>query len=1019
METVLILVVVSFPILALAGLVVAIAALIRLKTLRLRVDEIDGRAAAHPIAQRLRDLQSRVAALEQRPSESGPPVEPVSVASGPEPESAPSAAPAQPAFRSDERPPAAPAAVGPRPSVPPPVAVPKQDEAAPAAAAPPPSEPPRPARTRPTRASIDWERWIGVRGAAAAGGVVLALASLLFFQYSIEHGLISPTMRVVFGVIVGIACLVGSQWLVKRDQEAVANALAGAGVVVLYGATWAAENLYGLIGGLPAGVLMVLITVVCVTLAVRREARFIAALGLLGGFATPLLVTTGIDSPAALFGYILLLDLGVLWLARARGWPLLSLLSLIGTALHQALWILADLDAERAGLGLVILAVFGVVFLLSTGLDREPSLLSRATRAGGVAIPFAFALHFAAGTGLAENPVPLGVLLLILSAGACWLESRETRGAAATAAGASLGIMTLWFVEHRLSTGLAWQAVAMCTALAAVFTAAAEIASRRSDERRLGLAALVSSLGMVTLLALASVEGQVVRPWPWVAGWVVLGGFLVLHSRWPGRAWVQIAAGLAPALGLFLAAERHGGASDGLETWAWLGLMVAVAVVFQVVAGLTGDDSSRSWAERTAAATALALMPAVAALMSVQRAEGVLGLAAIPVLGLLAALAATRLRSGGWLLAVTAATAFWHSVVFSDTLRELEAASATGLAFWLLAAAAVAFTVWPAVTAGAFRGSRAGWWGAALAGPFWFVALKAAFVDRFGDGAVGVLPVALGAVAFATVLWVKPRLEDEPGTLRTALVWYLAVALSMVSVAIPLQLENEWVTIGWALNGLAILALWLRFDHPGLKAFGLALLGAATLRLIANPEVLRYHVRAATPVLGWLSYTYLVPAAALVLSHRILRPREVERLRPWEERFYPGNRPFGAAACGLAAVAVVFAWINLAIADVFATGANLELTFRRLPARDAATSVAWAVYALILLAIGVRSKSSSLRWLSLGVIMLTLGKVFLHDLGELEDLYRVGSLVGLALSLIIVSLIYQSFVFRTGSREGG
>jgi uncharacterized membrane protein len=58
-----------------------------------------------------------------------------------------------------------------------------------------------------------------------------------------------------------------------------------------------------------------------------------------------------------------------------------------------------------------------------------------------------------------------------------------------------------------------------------------------------------------------------------------------------------------------------------------------------------------------------------------------------------------------------------------------------------------------------------------------------------------------------------------------------------------------------------------------------------------------------------------------------------------------------------------------------------------------------------------------LRWLSLGLLVLTLGKVFLHDLGELKDLYRVGSLVGLALSLIVVSLIYQRFVFRSDPVE--
>jgi uncharacterized membrane protein len=792
---------------------------------------------------------------------------------------------------------------------------------------------------------------------------------LLFFQYSIEHGLISPTMRVVLGAIVGICCVVGSEWLVRRGQAAAASALAGAGVVILYGATWAAQNLYSLIGTLPAFVLMILITVVCVALAVSRDAPFIAVLGLLGGFATPILVASDVDSPAALFGYILLLDLGLLWLARARGWSLLAILSLAGTALHQAIWIFGSMDEERAGLGLAVLAVFGLVFLFSGSGDREPSRLWRATRAGGVAIPFAFGLHFAGTTQLAENPWPLGVLLLILSAGACWLARRQTQDVAVAAAGASLGIMALWFLTHRVSPSLAWQAMALCVTLAALFTVAAEISRRHTSAGHLGFAALGSSLGFLALLVLATTESQVVKPWPWVAGWTILGGLLVLHSRWPGRAWVQLAAGLGPAIGFFLAVETHGRNATGLESWAWLGLIVPVALVFQILAVLTKDEERRTWAERTAAATAIALMVAAAAVSSADRSASAASIATLLILGLLAILSATRARSGRWYVAATAATAFWQTVVYFDVHQHSAASSASGPILGLLVLSAVWFTVWPALVTAAFRESRYAWWAAALAGPLWFAALKSAFIDSFGDGAIGLLPVALAAVAFATALWSRPRLAGHADTRRTALVWYLAVALSFVSVAIPLQLEKEWITIGWALNGLAILALWVRLDHPGLKYFGLALLGAATFRLVANPAVLSYHVRAGTLVWNWLAYTYLVPALALVLSHRILKAREVDRLADWEEELYPATR-------------------------------------------DVTTSVAWAVYALILLAIGVRTRSSSMRWLSLGLLVITLGKVFLHDLGELEDLYRVGSLVGLAVSLIIVSLIYQRFVFR-------
>ena len=245
MQMLLVLLVISIPILGLAGLIVALAAAAQASRLRKRIDELEYRQPIgpnHPISRTIQVLQERVAALEKHPPEAAEPApertEP-KVARPPVPPQPPVEAPPvalDPPVRIGDRPPE------PGPSDAPPSALPPA--ATGAAAAEPLPVAPRPA----PRPRIEWERWIGVRGAAAAGGIVLALAALLFFQYSIEHGLISPTMRVVLGVIVGICCLVGSEWLVKRDQAAAANALAGAGVVILYGATWAAQNLYGLIG---------------------------------------------------------------------------------------------------------------------------------------------------------------------------------------------------------------------------------------------------------------------------------------------------------------------------------------------------------------------------------------------------------------------------------------------------------------------------------------------------------------------------------------------------------------------------------------------------------------------------------------------------------------------------------------------------------------------------------------------------------------------------------------------------
>jgi uncharacterized membrane protein len=258
-----------------------------------------------------------------------------------------------------------------------------------------------------------------------------------------------------------------------------------------------------------------------------------------------------------------------------------------------------------------------------------------------------------------------------------------------------------------------------------------------------------------------------------------------------------------------------------------------------------------------------------------------------------------------------------------------------------------------------------------------------------------------------------PREDPVYGT---ALVWTFSLPVALVTCAVPLQLRNEQITIAWAIEGLALIYAWKRLDHPAIKYVGLGLLGVVASRLVLNPYVLDYHPRATTPVLNWLLPTYGVPALCLVAAWSLLAPIEVARLRRWEGEARPGRRPYAARAMASAAIVVTFAWINLTILDSFGTGASLQLFVERLPARDLTLSLAWAVYALALLAVGMARGAASLRWCSLALIIVTLGKVFLYDLAHLHDLYRVASLVGLAFSLILISLAYQRFVFARSER---
>jgi hypothetical protein len=76
-------------------------------------------------------------------------------------------------------------------------------------------------------------------------------------------------------------------------------------------------------------------------------------------------------------------------------------------------------------------------------------------------------------------------------------------------------------------------------------------------------------------------------------------------------------------------------------------------------------------------------------------------------------------------------------------------------------------------------------------------------------------------------------------------------------------------------------------------------------------------------------------------------------------------------------------------------------------------SLGWGLYGTAVLALGVKLVSPNLRWLGLGAILVTCAKVFLFDLADLRDLARVASLVGLAVSLLGVSGLYQRFVRGT------
>ena len=287
---------------------------------------------------------------------------------------------------------------------------------------------------------------------------------------------------------------------------------------------------------------------------------------------------------------------------------------------------------------------------------------------------------------------------------------------------------------------------------------------------------------------------------------------------------------------------------------------------------------------------------------------------------------------------------------------------------------------------------------------FFFLARQSLLLGWFG-GYLGALPIVQGLL-LVPVLAQLVRFERErmarvakDGSLQASdrLALVAAATLGCVTLAIPLQLDKNWITIGWALEGAALLWLVRRVRHPGLVIAGIVLLATAFARLTFNPAVLTYHPRGAMKILNWYLYTYVIVAASLFAAARLVR----------------GADTLARQISGLFAAAgalLLFLLLNIEIADFYATGPALTFHFSATLAQDLTYTIGWALFSLGLLAAGIILRNKPSRIASIALLVATVLKCFLHDLGRLGGLYRVGSFVGLAICLALVAIVLQKFV---------
>jgi hypothetical protein len=469
--------------------------------------------------------------------------------------------------------------------------------------------PPRPRWTD----NINWEQFMGAKLFAWLGGLALFLGVAFFVKYSFDHDLIPPAVRVALGFVFGAGLVVGGLRLDRRRYRITAQTLIAAGIVSLYAVTFTCgRNFYNFLDVTPMFLLMALITTAAFVLAVRLEAQVVAILGMLGGFLTPVLLSTGVDNPGGLFGYLALLDAGLVAVALHRRWFHLVPLGAGGTVLMMVGWVGKFYAPEKTGTAMMVCLGFCALYLAAREaarrLGREHPLLGQ-TAAALPAVGFCFAWFFAGHGAAAAGPGLLFGYVFLCGLAALVLAWREGRGELVAVGAAATTLLMIRWTAVSFRPGDAGVVMTVGLAFSAVYFAVYLLARRLGQASSAVLGSAVALPAVSLALFLLQQSGVGAQPGP-VFGFILLTNLLLLALAWLDDRLprLHLFAGLA-VFGL-LAVWTGQSLTPGLLPWALAAILLFAVLhaVFPLVLERHRPAAAPTWWSQLFPPLALLLM---------------------------------------------------------------------------------------------------------------------------------------------------------------------------------------------------------------------------------------------------------------------------------------------------------------------------------------------------------------------------------------------------------------------------
>jgi hypothetical protein len=875
-----------------------------------------------------------------------------------------------------------------------------------------------------TKPAFSLEHFMGVKLFAWIGGIAMFFGVIYFVKYAFENNIITEAGRIALGFITGAGLLVGGLWTHRKDAYRIlAQSLCATGILVLYGVSFAAYAVYHFdaFSQPVTFLLMSLITIAAFLIAVRLDAQVVAALGMIGGFLSPVLLSTGEDHPIGLFSYIALLNVGVLATTRFKPWRHLPTAAGLGTMIMQVGWFHRFFRPETYGHGTATLIPMGILLAFTalytiaawdTKRKRPEDSIHSGAALALSALAMGFSFYFLSFNSIAERPFLLYGFILLINIVPLAISIFERKYALAHffAAIATFVHLAIWNDQH-LKPELLTSALIIYLVFGAIHACfpliRPHIAKTENHPLSLQLA-------------------------PWLAPAALVLIFLTVQTHHNAPLTVWIAVLLIDALVIWLAFKTQRITLiistlvlTFLISHAWLGHLpaltksltplLAVIVAFGGLFATTGlwwirmagallpkGPSERKILTQPELLTVLsAVLPFAMLVLVIHKLPlpnpspvfGVALLLGVLLLGLML-LAKRPLLAPTALLCTLAVEYAWFTERFSPS------------APWVTLGWYVGFYAIFAAFAFVFRKNCENqitpWAGSAIASVGHFLLIHPLVRDSFPrmDGMMGLVPLAFAIPSILAMRSLIQNLANMDLNRQRQLAWLGGVALLFITLIFPIQFSRQWLTVSWALEGAALIWLFRKVPHIGLKWTAMGLLVTAFIRLTLNPDLFTTYARSGTAIFNWHLYTYGIVVAATLLAGKLL-PREHQQF---------GKLNLSGLCYGFAGI-LLFVLLNIEIADFFTEPGKHYITFQFGGnfARDMTYSIAWGLFSLGLLVIGIAKRTPIARYAAIVLLAVTLLKVFLYDLSQVGSVYRIGALMGVAIIAFVASFLYQRF----------